>query len=982
MSDYKHTLNLPDTEFPMRGNLPQREPERLAEWARIDLYQAMRERGQGRPRFLLHDGPPYANGSIHLGHAVNKILKDIIVKSKGFAGYESPYIPGWDCHGLPIEHKVETMIGKAGDKVDHASFRQHCREYAAKQIEGQKKDFIRLGIFGEWNNPYLTMDFGTEANIIRALGRIAVSGHLQKGFKPVYWSVVGGSALAEAEVEYQDKTSNTIDVAYPARVSSSVFDAFAKSSPAEPGTLDAEGFDATKTPAVLIWTTTPWTIPASLAVSLHADIEYGLYEVLEKDADTSRYLVFATGLEAAVNARCKFASLTLKARCLGADLDGLIFSHPIYDREIPILLGEHVTLEAGTGAVHTAPDHGVDDFNVCRTYGIETINPIDDKGYYRDSVELFAGMHVYKVDEAVIGALQDHGNLINHGKVTHSYAHCWRTKTPLIYRATPQWFISMDKAGLRAAALEEIKQVKWVPGWGRNRIEGMFEQSPDWCISRQRTWGTPITFFVHKETQELHPDTEALTEAVAKLVEEGGIDIWWKLDPATLLGDDAANYEKVTDTLDVWFDSGVTHTAVIEARKELGGLPVDMYLEGSDQHRGWFQSSLKTSVAMRGTAPYKQVLTHGFTVDEQGRKMSKSLGNGIEPQEVYGTLGADILRLWVAATDYSAEMAVSKNILNRTTDAYRRIRNTARFLLANLKGFDPEQHLMPLDQLVALDRWIVGEAHRVQTEIQESYAQYNFVQVYQKMHNFCAIELGSFYLDVVKDRQYTTASNSQARRSAQTALYHLAHALVRWMAPILSFTADELWAFLPKTTEDATVASVFLTDYYEGLSSLEEASGQAAEAASADFWQRVLQIKSAVNKALEDSRKQGQIKGSLTTEIDLYCASSEYALLEPILSELRFVLLTSEVRLHTIESLSASELEAQTMATEYPGLRVVIRPSDYEKCARCWHHRPEVGSKGRSQVAGIEDASDLCNRCIENVKADAGEGSGEHRHYA
>lgn len=965
MSDYKHTLNLPDTEFPMRGNLPQREPARLAEWDRIELYKAMRERGKGRERFLLHDGPPYANGNIHLGHAVNKVLKDIIVKSKTLAGFNSPYVPGWDCHGLPIEHKVETMIGKAGDKIDYADFRQACREYAAKQIEGQKKDFIRLGVFGDWQNPYLTMDFGTEANIIRALGRIAVSGHLQKGFKPVYWSVVGGSALAEAEVEYKDKTSNTIDVAYPPRDAAAVFKAFDLSAGAGE-------------PAILIWTTTPWTIPASLAVSLHAEIEYGLFEVKMAEDAPPRLLIFAIALEPGVIERCGFVSCELKARSTGAKLTGLVFRHPIYDRDIPILLGEHVTLEAGTGAVHTSPDHGVDDFYVSRNYGIETINPIDDKGVYRDSVELFAGMHVYKVDEPVISALREADTLIHTSKITHSYAHCWRTKTPLIYRATPQWFISMDQGGLRAKALEEIEKVRWVPSWGRNRIEAMIQQSPDWCISRQRTWGTPITFFVHRETQELHPDTERLTEEVAKLVEASGIDAWWALDPETLLGEDAASYEKVTDTLDVWFDAGVTHTAVVEAREELGSLPVEMYLEGSDQHRGWFQSALKTSVAMRGSAPYKQVLTHGFTVDEQGRKMSKSLGNGIEPQEVYGTLGADILRLWVAATDYSAEMAVSKNILNRTTDAYRRIRNTARFLLANLNGFDPEEHLLPPGELVALDRWIIGEAHRVQAEILEAYSQYNFVQVYQKMHNFCALELGSFYLDVVKDRQYTTASNSQARRSAQTALYHIVHALVRWMAPILSFTADEIWAYLPKDQNDRDVASVFLRDYYAGLESLDDAS----EAASADFWQRVLLIKSAVNKAMEDARKAGQIKGSLTTELDLYCASSELALLEPIVTELRFVMLTSEVRLHAIESLSAAELKEQTQATELPGLRVAIRTSEYAKCARCWHHRPEVGQKDRKEVPGVEDSSDLCNRCIENVSADAGEGTGEQRHYA
>ncbi|OZG71469.1 isoleucine--tRNA ligase [Hahella sp. CCB-MM4] len=941
MSDYKHTLNLPETDFPMRGNLPQREPAMLQKWQEMGLYEKIRATFKGRNKFILHDGPPYANGNIHLGHAVNKILKDVIVKSRTVAGYDSPYVPGWDCHGLPIEHKVETMIGKAGEKVGYKEFRQKCREYAMKQVEGQRKDFIRLGVFGSWDKPYLTMDFQTEADIIRALGKIAVSGHLQKGYKPVYWSVVGGSALAEAEVEYHDKTSNSIDVSYPAVDQAAVLNVFEDAS----GDGDV---------SAVIWTTTPWTLPASLAISAGADIDYVLVQI-DRGQGAER-LLMAESLVESVMARAKLDDFSIVGHAKGAALEKLRFHHPFYRREVPILLGDHVTLDAGTGLVHTAPDHGLEDFAVCRKYGIETINPLDDKGIYRDTVELFAGEHVYKVDDHIIDVLKEKGHLLSHGKLTHSYAHCWRTKTPLIYRATPQWFISMEKAGLKEKALEEIKKVRWVPAWGQNRIEAMVEQSPDWCISRQRTWGVPIAFFVDKNTEELHPNTAELIEQVALRVEKVGMDAWWDMDPAELLGDEADQYKKVTDTLDVWFDSGVTHSAVLRPREELGQYPADLYLEGSDQHRGWFQSSLKTAVAINGTAPYKQVLTHGFTVDEKGHKMSKSLGNGIEPQEIMNELGADILRLWVAATDYSAEMALSREILKRTADSYRRIRNTSRFLLANLNGFEPEQHALPLSELLALDRWIVDKAWLIQEEIKKAYEQYNFVQVYQKVHNFCVLELGGFYLDVIKDRQYTTQKDSVARRSAQTALYHIAEALVRWIAPILSFTAEEIWNCLPGARSE----SVFLETYYEGLEPLEE----SVELGRA-YWNQVLEVKAAVNKALEDARNTGKVKASLSTEVDLYCSEDLKSSLELIGDELRFVLITSRVTVHNMADAGADA----AATTEVSGLKAVVSPSEYKKCERCWHHMPDVGTH--------DSHSDLCGRCIENV-----DGDGEPRSYA
>jgi len=938
MTDYKATLNLPETAFPMRGNLPQREPARLARWDEIDLYRQLREEGKGRKTFILHDGPPYANGNIHIGHAVNKVIKDMIIKSRTLSGFDAPYVPGWDCHGLPIEHKVETLIGKAGDKVPYREFRQKCREYAAEQVAGQKADFIRLGVLGDWDNPYLTMNFDTEANIVRALGKIIDNGHLVKGYKPVYWSVVGQSALAEAEVEYQDKTSTAIDVRFTFIDQDKVLALF--------------GATAGEAPvSVVIWTTTPWTIPANQAVSINGALDYALVEAhTEQGVDR---MVLAAEMVDDIMARWGVDKFEVLATCNGAALELLQLKHPIYDRQVPVILGDHVTTDAGTGAVHTAPDHGMEDFVVGQAYGLGTLNLVQADGTYTDAAGEFAGVHVYKADGPVCEALEREGTLVHLKRFQHSYPHCWRTKTPLIYRATPQWFVSMEAKQLKSQALDAIKGVQWFPEWGQNRIESMVEQSPDWCVSRQRTWGVPITVFTHKQTGELHPRTAELIEQVAQKIEQGGIDAWFELDATELLGDEAADYDKVTDTLDVWFDSGVTHHAVLREREGLS-FPADMYLEGSDQHRGWFQSSLKTSIAINGCAPYKQVLTHGFTVDEKGYKMSKSLGNVIAPQEVTDTLGADILRLWVASTDYSGEMAVSKQILQRTADSYRRIRNTARFLLANLNGFDPATHSVDAADMLALDRWAVDATARLQQKVIAAYDSYRFLDVYQQVHHFCVQELGGFYLDIIKDRQYTTQPDSLARRSCQTALFHIAQALVRWIAPILSFTAEEIYEALPGEHKD----SILLTTWYEELFELAE-----DDAFGREFWQRVMAVKDAVNKCLEDARNEKLVKASLAAEAILYVDDSLRADLERLGDELRFVLITSEA---TLKPLSEA---GDARGTDVEGLKVAVAASGHAKCGRCWHHREDVGSH-----AGHEE---LCGRCVSNV-----EGEGETRHFA
>ena len=946
-NQYKDTLNLPKTGFAMKANLAQREPARLKHWYEINLYEKIRDKFSGKQQFILHDGPPYANGDIHLGHSVNKILKDIIVKSKTLQGYDAPYVPGWDCHGLPIEHKVEGKVGKPGQKVDHKTFRKKCREYAAKQVEGQKKDFKRLGVLGAWDNPYLTMDYKTEGNIVRALGKIVERGHLVRGFKPVYWSVVGGSALAEAEVEYQDKQSYSIDVGFKV-IDSKNLDVD-ESVLAVAGDID-----------VLIWTTTPWTLPANQAVSVNPELDY----VLVKAEGLLRTIIVAQELLATVAQRLTIEEdkLEILGVIKGASLENILLQHPFYDKQVPVLLGDHVTTEAGTGCVHTAPDHGVDDFNVSRKYGIETLNLLGDNGVFGEATELFAGEHVYKVDDKVVDTLKNNQALYMSSKFSHSYPHCWRTKTPLIFRATPQWFISMSESGqLDKPLLDAVKdvcdEVEWVPNWGRARIDGMLASSPDWCVSRQRTWGVPITLFIHKQTQELHPDSVELFSKIAQRIDQEGIEAWFELDSAELLGADHESYRKASDTLDVWFDSGVTHYSVLAQRDNLRA-PADLYLEGSDQHRGWFQSSLKTSMAMTGRPPYKTVLTHGFTVDAEGKKMSKSLGNIIAPQEVMNVMGADVLRLWVAATDFSAEMSVSDEILKRVSDSYRRIRNTARFMLSNLEGFSPDVDLLDSDSLLLLDRWAITRAHFLQQEIIECYNEFNFHQIYQKLHNFCVVDMGGIYLDIIKDRQYTTQSNSVARRSAQTALYHIVHAFSRWIAPILSFTADEIYEHIPMSSSDRQ-ESIHLEELYSSLSNLLDKSSEEDK-----LMDSISTLKVAINKAIESARSDSVVKASLEAEVVVYASPELMSQYDKLEDELRFALITSQAVVKPV-----AEAPANALDTEIDGVKVVVEKSSHEKCIRCWHYRIDVGSDG--------EHPELCTRCVQNVA-----GSGEARAYA
>ena len=922
MSDYKNTLNLPATDFPMKANLANREGSFLKDWQDKDIHQQIRQKFKGKPLFVLHDGPPYANGDIHIGHAVNKVLKDVIVKSKTLSGYDAPYVPGWDCHGLPIEHMVEKKKGKVGHKISADEFRAACREYADKQIEKQKVDFKRLGIFGDWDNPYLTKNFKYEADIVRALGKIVKNGHLTKGFKPVHWCTECSSALAEAEVEYKDKGSDTVDVAF---------------------NVIGDFFENDKPVALIIWTTTPWTLPANEAVSLHPDLDYALVDV-----GKSLYILSDDLLESSLERYGVKDFKKLSKTYKGSELEGLMLQHPFYDKQVPVILGEHVTTETGTGAVHTAPAHGQDDYVVGLQYNLPVDCPVDGRGVFIDSTEGVAGEFIFKANATIIGLLESHGTLVKHEPITHSYPHCWRHKTPVIFRATPQWFVSMTQKNLRDKVNDEILNVKWIPNWGQKRIELMVGNRPDWCISRQRYWGSPITLFINKNTGELHPDTEKLFEVVAKKIELDGIEAWFKLKVEDVLGAEAKDYEKTTDTLDVWFDSGVSHYAVLKASSYLSDV-ADMYLEGSDQHRGWFQSSLLTSCAINERAPYKQVLTHGFTVDQNGHKMSKSLGNVIPPQKVVNSLGADILRLWIGSTDYSGEMTVSDEILNRSADSYRRIRNTMRFMLANMQGFDPKNDLVDMNDMLVLDRWIVSKTHDLQQQVINEYDNYNFHFVMKAILNFCTNDLGGFYLDVIKDRQYTTQTDSLARRSAQSALFHISHAMVRWLSPILSFTSEEIWQFLPGASNE----SVFLQTWYEGL--------------EGNFDSPVIEscrdINTHLRKELEEMRRNKVIGSSLDAEVDIYCKDEDYQNLLGLKDELRFVFITSEARVNELSSKPSDAKEIDS------SIAIKVYKSKHQKCVRCWHHRPEIGQNKMH--------NDLCDRCVENVS-----GKGENRVFA
>ncbi|HXE66479.1 MAG TPA: isoleucine--tRNA ligase [Rhodanobacteraceae bacterium] len=967
--DYKHTINLPQTAFAMKADLAKREPAMLADWEAAQRYVELQQRtGRREHAYILHDGPPYANGKIHLGHAVNKILKDIVVRSKLMAGFRSPYVPGWDCHGLPIEIAVEKKYGKVGHKIDAETFRQHCRDYAAQQIDLQRKDFKRLGVLGDWEHPYRTMDFKYEADILRALAGVYANGHVTRGFKPVHWCFDCGSALAEAEIEYQDKQSPAIDVAYDALDPKELAAKFG-------GTVDGNTIVA-----VPIWTTTPWTLPASMAVTLGPGFEYVLVEGPARGGKRV-LLVVAEALAENALARYGVGDARVLGRAKGALLENLRLKHPFYDREIPLIMGEHVSAEDGTGAVHTAPGHGADDFAVGKQYGIvdatpaNVLNPVGANGVYLPGTPIFEGQHIWKANDAIIDLLRERGVLLAAQKITHSYPHCWRHHTPIAFRTTPQWFIAMDSAGLRANALHAIhSDVKFYPAWGEERINNMVEGRPDWCISRQRTWGVPIALAVHKVTGEPHPRSAELLEQVAQRVEKAGVDGWYGLDLAEILGDEARDYEKVHDILDVWFDSGVTHFCVLDQRPELHRNEGDqvMYLEGSDQHRGWFQSSLLTSCAMHGHAPFDEVLTHGFTVDAQGRKMSKSLGNGIEPQDVMNRYGADILRLWIASADYRNEMALSDEILKRVADSYRRIRNTCRFLLGNLDGFDPARDLLTVERCLLLDQWAIRSARDVQDAVVAAYARYDFPEVVQRVQNFCTNEMGALYLDITKDRLYTMPTASHGRRSAQSAMFRILEAMVRWLAPLLAFTSEEIWQAMPRQMHMPTEirggftardASVLYETWYQGLRETQNNPDQRR------WWSDLLAIRETAGRVLEGMRKDGRIGSSLDAKLTLHADPAIVERYKQVADELRFFFIVSDLRL------DIGEAPADAVLTELEGANVWVSAevSTAPKCVRCWHHRDDVGANPAHP--------ELCGRCVENVEASEGKGAGEARRW-
>ncbi|WP_374340385.1 isoleucine--tRNA ligase [Azonexus sp.] len=931
MADYKDTLNLPDTPFPMRGDLPKREPQWVAQWQQKKLYQRIREISAGRPRFVLHDGPPYANGDIHIGHAVNKVLKDIIVRSKTLSGFDAPYVPGWDCHGLPIEHQIEKLHGKniPADKV-----RELCRAYAAEQVERQKKDFIRLGVLGEWDNPYLTMAFKAEAEEIRALGKILEHGYLYQGLKPVNWCLDCGSALAEAEVEYEDKNSPAIDVAF--EVHANHADRLAS----------AFGLAHLRGPAfAVIWTTTPWTLPANEAVSVHPDLTYDLIETEKGALILVRELAEAAlkryGLEGAVVGSCK-----------GEALDQTLLKHPFYERDVAIICGRHVTTEAGTGLVHTAPAHGVDDYNIGKQYGLPVNNPVGNDGKFIStvgalSVGELAGKTVWEANPMVLQELEAKGRLLKQERIQHSYPHCWRHKTPIIFRATTQWFIGMEnrkdesEPTLRWIAERAVDETQFFPAWGRARLESMMKTRPDWCVSRQRNWGVPIPFFLHKETGQPHPRTPELIEQVAQRVEQAGIEAWFSLDARELLGDEADQYVKMKDTLDVWFDSGTTHWHVLRgSHAEVSTHPADLYLEGSDQHRGWFQSSLLSGCAIDGRAPYKALLTHGFVVDGKGHKMSKSKGNVIAPQQVSDKMGADILRLWTASTDYSGELSISDEILKRVVEGYRRIRNTLRFLLANVSDFDAAADMLPVDQWLEIDRYALALTRELQDDCRAGYDRYEFHRVVQALQTFCSEDLGGFYLDILKDRLYTTAPKSVARRSAQSALWHITQSFVRLLAPITAFTAEEVWQVLTGDAEQSVMFQLW-----------HELPKPEGEGDLLSRWSLVRAARADVTKALEAQREAGRIGSALQAAVEIRCAGDKYEALAALGDDLKFVFICS--------STAVVRDEAE---------QVIATPLEHAKCERCWHVRPDVGADAAHPT--------LCGRCVSNLH---GEGEARSR---
>jgi len=943
----KYPVNMTDTPFPMRGDLAKREPGWVKQWQDKQIYHRIRKAAKGRPSFVLHDGPPYANGDIHLGHAVNKILKDMVVKSRTMAGFDAPYVPGWDCHGMPIEIQIEKLYGK---NLPTAEVLQKARAYALEQIDRQRAGFIRLGVLGEWENPYMTMAYGNEADELRALGKLLEKGYVYRGLKPVNWCFDCGSALAEAEVEYQDKRDPAIDVGFKFAEEEKLAAAFGL-----PSLPTMNGF-------IVIWTTTPWTIPSNQALNVNAEVTYALVQA-ERNGEPL-LLILAQDLVESCLQRYKLEGQII-ATTTGDKLEGMRFKHPLfaadpfYDRLSPVYLADYVTTDSGTGVVHSAPAYGLEDFISCKAHGMkddEILKPVMGDGRFVSNLPLFGGLTIWEASKPICAALTEAGALFELKMFDHSYMHCWRHKTPIVYRATSQWFAGMDitpKDGgptLRQTALAGIEKTQFFPDWGQARLHGMIENRPDWTLSRQRQWGVPMAFFIHKETGELHPRTPELLEQVAKLIEEKGIDAWQALDPRDLLGDDADIYEKNKDTLDVWFDSGATHQTVLRgSHAQQSTFPADLYLEGSDQHRGWFHSSLLTSSMLNGTPPYKALLTHGFTVDENGKKMSKSLGNTLAPQKISDTLGADILRLWVASTDYTGELSIGEEILKRVTESYRRIRNTLRFLLANTSDFDPAKHAVPVAELFEIDRYAIASMAQLQKDVAAHFDRYEFHPVVSRLQNYCSEDLGGFYLDILKDRLYTTGVDSQARRSAQTALWHIAHALLRVMAPVLSFTAEEAWAVFAGQQAYADSDETIFTQTLWTFPELPDAEALLAKYAA------LREVRADVTKQLEEVRASGAIGSSLQAELTIKAAGAKHDLLASLDDDLKFVFITSQ----------ASVEQAANEAEE----AVQVTPSEAPKCERCWHYRRDVGHN--------HEHPGLCGRCVSNLF-----GAGEARRFA
>lgn len=944
--DLKYKINQPETPFPMRGDLAKREPAWLKQWQDKKLYERIRASRKGAKKFILHDGPPYANGDIHIGHAVNKILKDIIVKAKTMSGFDAPYVPGWDCHGLPIELVVEKTHGK---NIDPAKFRELCRVYAAEQVEKQKKDFIRLGVLGDWDNPYLTMDFKTEADIMRALGTIQQNGYLYQGSKPVHWCVDCGSALAEAEVEYEDMNSPAIDVGFKVTDNVALSKAFGLSEIVQDDVY------------AVIWTTTPWTLPANQAVSVNPELIYDLIQT------SKGLLILAHELVEATLARYGEAETKMIASFKGSALNGIKLEHPFDNRQVPIICGNHVTTEAGTGLVHTAAAHGNDDWLVMKAnYPNEKPRILmsgDGKFFNSELVEFEAirGLSRQDANKVILATMTENGTLLASARLNHSFPHCWRHKTPLMQLATHQWFVGMnaqDAAGtsLREHANKAVDATEFYPAWGRARLEAMIKNRPDWCISRQRNWGVPMPFFVHKETGEPHSQTSELLEAAALLVEKSGVEAWFSLDESAFLQANTseaskainAEYKKVSYTLDVWFDSGATHTAVLKRRPELG-FPADLYLEGSDQHRGWFQSSLLTGCAIDGRAPYKALLTHGFVVDGAGHKMSKSKGNVVAPQKVMDTYGADILRLWAASTDYSGELTISDEILKRVADSYRKIRNTCKFLLANIADFDASNDLLPVEQWLEIDRYALYLTQKLQNDVLVDYDRYEFHLAVQKLVSFCSDDLGGFYLDILKDRLYTSGENSPARRAAQSTLHHITHTFMRLIAPILSFTADEIWRTLNLGEDKSVFEDVWYDIPAHGL-----------QANRIEAWQTIICARAEAAKEIEVLRSAGQVGSSLQAELEFYATDIGFEAMNSLADDLRFAMITSSAKVVKV----ASEAEQ----------KILVKASAHTKCERCWHYRSDVG---RADVGSHADHPSICGRCVSNLF-----GTGEARKYA